>query len=52
VGIRNGLHRLLREAQGGGVAVRRRDTGDAGFRPLAGFKSYLRELIDTRANKW
>ena len=41
-----------REAQGGGVAVRRRDTGDAGFRPLAEFKSYLRELIDTRANKW
>ena len=41
-----------REAQGGGVAVRRRDTGDAGFRPLGEFKSYLRELIDTRANKW
>jgi threonyl-tRNA synthetase len=41
-----------REAQGGGVAVRRRDTGDAGFRPLEEFKSYLRELIDTRANKW
>jgi threonyl-tRNA synthetase len=41
-----------REAQGGGVAVRRRDTGDAGFQPLAEFKSYLRELIDTRANKW
>jgi threonyl-tRNA synthetase len=41
-----------REAQGEGVAVRRRDTGDAGFRPLAEFKSYLRELIDTRANKW
>ena len=41
-----------REARGGGVAVRRRDTGDAGFRPLAEFKSYLRELIDTRVNKW
>ncbi|TAM80607.1 MAG: threonine--tRNA ligase [Acidobacteria bacterium] len=41
-----------RESQGGGVAVRRRDTGDAGFRPLGEFKSYLRELIDTRANKW
>jgi threonyl-tRNA synthetase len=41
-----------REAQGEGVAVRRRDTGDAGFRPLSEFKSYLRELIDTRANKW
>ncbi len=41
-----------REAQAGGVAVRRRDTGDAGFRPLGEFKSYLRELIDTRTNKW
>lgn len=41
-----------REMQGGGVAVRRRDTGDAGFKPLAEFKSYLQELIDTRANKW
>jgi threonyl-tRNA synthetase len=41
-----------REAQDGGVSVRRRDTGDAGIRPLADFKSYLRELIDTRANKW
>src|SRR5690348_16368741 len=41
-----------REAQGEGVAVRRRDTGDAGFRPLSEFKSYLRELIDTRAIKW
>ncbi|HEX5410323.1 MAG TPA: threonine--tRNA ligase [Terriglobia bacterium] len=41
-----------REAQGGGVSVRRRDTGDAGFRPLGEFKSYLRELIDTRSNKW
>ena len=41
-----------REVQGGGVAVRRRDTGDAGFRPLGEFRTYLRELIDTRANKW
>jgi threonyl-tRNA synthetase len=41
-----------REAQDGGVAVRRRDTGDTGFRPLADFRSYLHELIDTRANKW
>jgi len=41
-----------REMQGGGVAVRRRDTGDAGFRPLAEFKSAIRELIDTRANQW
>lgn len=41
-----------REAQGRGVAVRRRDTGDAGFRPLADFVPWLRELIDTRATKW
>ncbi len=41
-----------REMQAEGVAVRRRDTGDAGFRQLAEFKSYIRELIDTRANKW
>ncbi|MCL5005989.1 MAG: threonine--tRNA ligase [Acidobacteria bacterium] len=41
-----------REMLAGGVAVRRRDTGDAGFRPLAEFKSWLRELIDTRAIKW
>ncbi|MEJ2007744.1 MAG: threonine--tRNA ligase, partial [Acidobacteriota bacterium] len=33
-----------REMKGEGVAVRRRDTGDAGFRPLAEFKSYIREL--------
>jgi threonyl-tRNA synthetase len=41
-----------REAQKGGVAVRRRDTGDAGFRPLEEFVAWLRELIDTRAVKW
>lgn len=41
-----------REAQGEAVSVRRRDTGDAGSRPLEEFKTYLRELIDTRANKW
>jgi threonyl-tRNA synthetase len=41
-----------REAQGQGVAVRRRDTGDAGFKPLAEFIPWLRELIDTRATKW
>lgn len=41
-----------REAQGRGVAVRRRDTGDAGFRSLADFVPWLRELIDTRATKW
>jgi threonyl-tRNA synthetase len=41
-----------REAQGRGVAVRRRDTGDTGFRPLAEFIPWIRELIDTRATKW
>jgi threonyl-tRNA synthetase len=41
-----------REAQARGVAVRRRDTGDVGFRPLADFISWVRELIDTRATKW
>ena len=41
-----------REAQGGGVAVRRRDTGDAGFRPLADFLRDVRELIDRRVAKW
>jgi threonyl-tRNA synthetase len=41
-----------REAQAQGVAVRRRDTGDAGFRPVAEFIPWLRQLIDTRAVKW
>jgi threonyl-tRNA synthetase len=41
-----------REVQGRGVAVRRRDTGDAGFRPLAQFRDEVRQLIDTRATKW
>ncbi|MBI1983759.1 MAG: threonine--tRNA ligase [Acidobacteria bacterium] len=41
-----------REAQAQGVAVRRRDAGDVGFRPLAEFVPWLRELIDTRALKW
>jgi len=41
-----------REAQGRGVGVRRRDTGDAGFKPLAEFIPWLRDLIDTRATKW
>jgi threonyl-tRNA synthetase len=41
-----------REAAAGGVAVRRRDTGDAGFKPVAEFVSWVRELIDTRAIKW
>jgi len=41
-----------REAQSRSVAVRRRDTGDAGARPLAQFKDEVRRLIDTRAVKW
>ncbi len=41
-----------REMAAGGVAVRRRDTGDAGFKSLEDFKAWVRELIDTRANKW
>jgi len=41
-----------REAQGRGVAVRRRDTGDAGFRGLDDFIGWIRQLIDTRATKW
>jgi len=41
-----------REAQGRGVAVRRRDSGDAGFRPLGDFIRELRELIDRRLTKW
>jgi threonyl-tRNA synthetase len=41
-----------REAQGRGVAVRRRDTGDAGFQALADFMAWIRQLIDTRATTW
>jgi threonyl-tRNA synthetase len=41
-----------REAQNRTVAVRRRDSGDAGTRPLAEFVNWARELIDTRAAKW
>jgi threonyl-tRNA synthetase len=41
-----------REAQSRGVAVRRRDTGDAGFRALDDFIGWIRQLIDTRATKW
>jgi threonyl-tRNA synthetase len=41
-----------REAQNHSVAVRRRDTGDAGSRPLAEFIGWARQLIDTRATKW
>ncbi len=41
-----------REMNAEGVALRRRDTGDAGFRSVGEFKTWVRELIDTRANKW
>ena len=41
-----------REIQGRGVALRRRDTGDAGFRPLAELIPWIRQLIDTRATTW
>jgi threonyl-tRNA synthetase len=41
-----------REAQNRTVAVRRRDSGDAGTRPISEFVTYARELIDTRAVKW
>jgi threonyl-tRNA synthetase len=41
-----------REIERGGVSVRRRDTGDAGFQPLDEFIPWLRGLIDTRALKW
>ena len=41
-----------REMNAEGVALRRRDTGDAGFSSVGEFKTWVRELIDTRANKW
>jgi threonyl-tRNA synthetase len=41
-----------REAENRSVAVRRRDTGDVGSRPLAEFIVWARQLIDTRATKW
>jgi threonyl-tRNA synthetase len=41
-----------REAAGGGVAVRRRDTGDAGVKQTGQFISWVRELIDSRTTKW
>jgi threonyl-tRNA synthetase len=41
-----------REAQARGVAVRRRDTGDAGSRPLGEFIPWVRELVDKRLTKW
>jgi threonyl-tRNA synthetase len=41
-----------REAKSRSVAVRRRDTGDAGSRPLGEFVSWIRELIDSRTMTW
>ena len=41
-----------READARTVAVRRRDSGDSGARPLGEFVGWVRELIDTRALKW
>jgi threonyl-tRNA synthetase len=41
-----------REATAGNIAVRRRDTGDAGSQPLDVFVQRIRELIDSRAVKW
>ena len=41
-----------REAESRSVAVRRRDTGDAGSRALGDFIRDIRALIDMRAAKW
>ncbi len=41
-----------REAAARSVAVRRRDTGDAGVQPLDQFIAWVSNLIDTRAAKW
>ena len=41
-----------RETEAQGVAVRKRDTGDAGFKSLGEFIPWVRELIDTKAVKW
>ncbi|MGH9407569.1 MAG: threonine--tRNA ligase [Terriglobia bacterium] len=41
-----------REAQAQTAAVRRRDTGDAGSKPVDEIIPWVRELIDTRAVKW
>ena len=41
-----------REAQARTVALRRRDTGDAGSRSLDEVGGWIRQLIDTRAAKW
>jgi threonyl-tRNA synthetase len=41
-----------RETEAQGVAVRKRDTGDAGFKTLGDFIPWVRDLIDTKAVKW
>lgn len=41
-----------REVQAKAVSVRRRDTGDAGSKPVGELIATLRQLIDTRAAKW
>jgi threonyl-tRNA synthetase len=41
-----------REVQAKAVSVRRRDTGDAGSKPVAELVATIRQLIDTRAAKW
>ncbi len=41
-----------REVQTRAVSVRRRDTGDAGTRPLSEWVKWARQLIDTRVAKW
>jgi len=41
-----------REAAARAVALRRRDTGDVGSRPLAELIPWIRNLIDSRATKW
>ena len=41
-----------REAQSKTVSMRRRDTGDAGSKPVGEFTAWARELIDSRATKW
>jgi threonyl-tRNA synthetase len=41
-----------REAQAGSVAVRSRETGDAGSQRLDQFVPWIRRLIDMRAIKW
>jgi threonyl-tRNA synthetase len=41
-----------REVEARSVAVRRRDTGDAGAKPLDEFIAWVLNLVDTRAAKW